>query len=176
MEGCDEKSLEPAVQALRAAGVFVVVSAGNDGPFCGSLTSPPATYRAVLTVGGVDSLGSLAIFSSIGPDPSTSLGGVKPNLIAPGVEVVSAFPNSTYAVQSGTSFASPHVAGVVALIWSANPELIGDIERTEQILISSAQPYTGALPNCPGVNSTPSTASGYGLVDAYRAVQLALQE
>lgn len=175
-EGCDEKSLEPAVQALRAAGVFVVVSAGNDGPFCGSLSTPPASYRAVLTVGAVDSLGSLAIFSSIGPDPGTSLSGVKPDLVAPGVQVISAFPNSTYAVQSGTSFAGPHVVGVVALIWSANPGLIGDIERTEQILISSAQPYTGALPDCPGAGSTPSTASGYGLVDAYRAVQLALQE
>jgi subtilisin family serine protease len=175
MEGCDEQSLEPAVQALRAAGVFVVVSAGNDGPFCGSLTSPPAIYDGGLSVGAVDSLGSLAMFSSIGQDPTTAIDGVKPDLVAPGVEVLSAFPNSTYAIQSGTSMAGPHVAGVVALIWSANPALIGDIDRTEQILISSAQPYSGALPDCPGASASPSTAVGYGVVDAYQAVQLALQ-
>lgn len=176
IEGCDAQSLEPAVLALRAAGVFVVVSAGNDGPFCGSLTSPPAIYDAVLSVGAVDSLGSLALFSSIGPGTGESLNSVKPDLVAPGVDILSAFPNSSYAVQSGTSMSGPHVAGVVALLWSANPALIGNIDRTEQILISSAQPYAGDLPDCPGADLTPSTAVGYGLVDAYRAVQLALQE
>jgi subtilisin family serine protease len=72
--------------------------------------------------------------------------------------------------------AGPHVAGVVALIWSANPDLIGDIQQTEQILIQSAQPYTGRAPACPGARDLPSTASGYGVVDAYRAVQLAVMD
>ncbi len=175
LEGCDEQSLEPAVQSLRAAGVFVVASAGNDGPICGSLTSPPAVYDAAYSIGAVDSSGSLAFFSSIGLDPAATNQGVKPDLLAPGVEVLSAFPNSTYAVQSGTSMAGPHVAGVVALIWSANPDLIGDIQATEQILSSTARAYTGLLPACPGASADPSTAAGYGLVDAYQAVQLALQ-
>lgn len=175
MEGCDDESLEPAAQALRAAGIFVVVSAGNEGPFCGSLTTPPAIYEAVLSVGAVDSQGSLAIFSSIGQDPAAPPSVIKPDLVAPGVDVLSAFPNSSYAIQSGTSMAGPHVAGVVALIWSANPALIGDIEATERILLSSTTPYTGGLPDCPGADATPSTAVGYGVVNAYRAVQLALQ-
>jgi subtilisin family serine protease len=69
--------------------------------------------------------------------------------------------------------AGPHVAGVVALMWSANPALIGDIERTEQILRETAQPYTGRLPECvaPG---QPNNAAGYGIIDAYAAVQTAL--
>jgi hypothetical protein len=66
------------------------------------------------------------------------------------------------------------VVGVVALMWSANPELIGDIERTREILEQSAKPYHGSLPNCPGVTQTPSTAYGYGIIDAYSAVEMAL--
>lgn len=71
--------------------------------------------------------------------------------------------------------AGPHAAGVVALMWSANPDLIGDIDRTEQILAASAQRYLYELPECPGAGSTPSTAVGFGLLDAYEAVRLAVQ-
>jgi hypothetical protein len=60
-------------------------------------------------------------------------------------------------------------------MWSANPALIGDIDRTEQILEQTATPYVGALPICPGADGTPSTAVGYGIVDAYAAVTAALQ-
>ncbi len=69
--------------------------------------------------------------------------------------------------------AGPHLAGVVALMWSANPALIGDINRTEQILNETASPYTGLLPDCvtPG---TPNNAVGYGILDAYEAVSEAL--
>jgi subtilisin family serine protease len=83
-------------------------------------------------------------------------------------------PGSTYGEMTGTSMAGPHVAGVVALMWSANPQLVGDIERTRQILIETAQPYTGPLPDCSGAQDTPSTAVGYGLVDAYAAVKAAM--
>jgi hypothetical protein len=67
------------------------------------------------------------------------------------------------------------VAGIVALMWSANPDLIGEIERTEQILNETAAPYTGPLLDCiaPG---RPNNAVGYGIVDAYQAVQRAMEE
>jgi subtilisin family serine protease len=173
IEGCDPGSLQPAVRALRAAGIFVVVSAGNEGPACESLRNPPALYAEVLSVGAVDSRGRLAFFSSLGPVTADGSGRIKPDLVAPGFEVLSAMPGNTYAAQSGTSMAGPHAAGVVALMWSANPGLVGDIERTEQLLLQSAQPYTGSLPDCPGAEAVPSTAVGYGLLDAYEAVRLA---
>jgi subtilisin family serine protease len=83
-------------------------------------------------------------------------------------------PNNSYGTLSGTSMAGPHVAGVVALMWSANPRLIGDIEQTAEILSQTAQPYSGDLPACEGADSYPSTAVGYGVLDAYEAVKMVL--
>ncbi len=171
IEGCDPLSLQPAVNALDAAGIFIVVSAGNDGPFCGSLSHPPANYQAVFTVGASDPEGVLAIFSSRGPLPDGDW--VKPDITAPGVEVLSALPGSTYGVLSGTSMAGPHVAGTVALMWSANPELRGNTQRTREILNATARPLPGLVTSCPGAAEIPSTSSGYGLLDAYAAVQAA---
>ncbi len=178
IEGCDPNALVDAVRALRAAGVFVVVSAGNEGDQCGSVSSPLALYDDAFSVGAVDSDGALAFFSSRGPVDVDGSGRTKPDLLAPGVDVNSAYPGGTYYTASGTSMAGPHVAGVVALIWSANPDLIGDIERTEQILIETAQPYDynrHGVPNCGDPNLTPNNAVGYGIVDAYAAVKMALE-
>jgi subtilisin family serine protease len=175
IEGCDPLALLPAVEALRAAGVFVVASAGNDGPACETVKDPIALYDAVFSVGAVDRFGELASFSSRGPVAVDGSGRIKPDILAPGVSVFSSLPGSAYGENSGTSMAGPHVVGVVALLWSANPALIGDIDRTEQILIETAAPYRGALPDCPGAGDTPSTAAGYGIVDAYAAVLAALQ-
>jgi subtilisin family serine protease len=175
IEGCDANSLLYAVRNLRAAGVFVVASAGNDGPGCNTLNAPPALYDEAFSVGAIDSFGQIAPFSSIGPVTADGSQRTKPDIVAPGVDVLSSTPGSTYASYSGTSMAGPHMVGVVALMWSANPALIGDIERTEQILVETAQPYTGTLPDCPGANQMPSTVTGYGVVDAYNAVKTALQ-
>jgi subtilisin family serine protease len=176
-EGCDAGSLGSAVDALRAAGIFVVASAGNDGPACSTLTDPIAIYDAAFTVGAVDEDGDLAGFSSRGPVTADGSGRPKPDIVAPGVDVWSAYPGGTYEVNSGTSMAGPHVAGVVALIWSANPALIGDIDRTEQILIETARPFTGeAGPVCgdPALGA-PDNRTGHGIVDAYAAVKRAQQ-
>ncbi|WP_345637105.1 S8 family serine peptidase [Rugosimonospora acidiphila] len=156
-EGCDPGSLRPAVDALTDAGIFVVASAGNTGPRCGSITDPPAPYQDTFTVGAVDGSGDVADFSSRGP----VTGERKPDVLAPGANVVSAVPGG-YAVLSGTSMAAPHVAGVVALMWSANPDLIGDVARTAQILRQTA---TGASADGCGGNA--------GIVDAYAAVRSA---
>jgi subtilisin family serine protease len=69
--------------------------------------------------------------------------------------------------------AGPHVAGVVALLWSAQPKLIGDIDRTERILIETARPYDGAPSGCDSTE-LPNNGAGYGVVDAYAAVKAAL--
>jgi hypothetical protein len=176
VEGCDAETLLDSIRALRSAGIFIVASAGNDGPGCETLSQPPAIYAEAFSVGAIDRNGNLAPFSSIGPVTVDGSGRVKPDITAPGFEVLSTLPGSTYGVFSGTSMAGPHVTGVVALMWSANPNLIGDIQRTEQILRESAQPFEGSLPNCPGAQDKPSTATGYGILNAYRAVELALEE
>jgi subtilisin family serine protease len=100
---------------------------------------------------------------------------MKPDIAAPGVDVFSSLPGGTYGANSGTSMAGPHVVGVVALLWSAQPDLIGDIDRTEQILIDTAQPYHG-LSEHGGCDDLPlpNNGVGYGLVDAYAAVREAL--
>jgi len=178
LEGCDVAVLEPAVAALRAAGIFVTAGAGNDGPFCSSVDTPPSLYDAVFSVGAVDAFGDLATFSGRGPVLADGSGRLKPDLAAPGVAVLSSTPNNTYAAYSGTSMAGPHVVGAVALLWSANPALIGDIDRTEQILRDTARPYTGYAANPGGCDDPagglPNNGVGAGLLDAYAAVQAAL--
>lgn len=177
LEGCDPNALLPAVQALRAAGVFVVASAGNDGLIgCETVADPIALYDEVFSVGAMDVNGVVADFSSRGPVTADSSSRIKPDILAPGVNVLSSMPGNTYEYNDGTSMAGPHVAGVVALIWSANPTLIGDIDRTEQILIETAQPYdygTG-IPTCADPEDSPNNAVGHGVVDAFSAVQMAL--
>ncbi len=97
-EGCDSLSLEPAVAALRVAGIFVVASAGNSGPACGTVTDPIALYDESFSVGAVDSEGNLAMFSSRGPVSVDGSGRVKPDIAAPGVSVLSAYPGRNLRV------------------------------------------------------------------------------
>ncbi len=166
VEGCDLEALRPATAALAAAGIYVVVAAGNTGPLgCGSVTDPPANYPDVLTVGAVDQRGQVAGFSSRGPTPGRV---AKPDLVAPGVDVLSALPHNSYGYYQGTSMATPAVAGVVALMWSANPRLIGRIAQTTAILRATARPSPTYQTVCGAGN-----AAGAGLVDAWAAVQSA---
>ncbi|MCC7360731.1 MAG: S8 family serine peptidase [Anaerolineales bacterium] len=177
LEGCDAAVYQPAVAALRAAGLFVVASAGNEGPLCGSVSSPIALYDEVFSVGAIDSSGDLVNFSSRGPVTVDGSQRLKPDLVAPGAGVLSSTPGGTYARYSGTSMAGPHVVGAVALLWSANPALIGDIDATEALLRDTARPYTGARTpedtDCDD-GPLPNDGVGYGVLDVYAAVQAAL--
>jgi len=170
IEGCDANALLPAVSALRYAGIFVVVSTGNDGPNCSTIGQPLSLYADVFSVGAVNQRGNIAEFSSRGPVTSDKSNRIKPDISAPGVDVFSSMPKNTYTENSGTSMAGPHLVGVVALLWSAQPKLIGDIDRTTQILIQTAKPYKGTVSNC----GDPKNTAGYGIVDAYAAVKNAL--
>jgi subtilisin family serine protease len=158
VEGCDRNALLPAVDALTAAGIFVVAAAGNIGPRCGSITDPPAPYPDTITVGAVNRNGAVADFSSRGPVS----GAAKPDVLAPGDGVLSALPGGGYGALSGTSMAAPHIAGVVALMWSANRKLIGDVAGTRRILAATAGP--ARADGCGG---------SAGIVDAYTAVRSA---
>ncbi|WP_328342481.1 S8 family serine peptidase [Micromonospora sp. NBC_00421] len=166
VEGCDPGALRPATAALDAAGILVVAAAGNTGPDCGSIVDPPAPYPDVLTVGAVGRDRAVTEFSSRGP---VAGGATKPDLVAPGAEILSAMPGGGYATLDGTSMATPQVAGVVALMWSANPALVGDLARTRSILRDTAQPAGPADLSCGPV----AASTGAGLVDAYAAVRAA---
>ncbi len=175
VEGCDAQTYEQAATALQTAGIFLSVAAGNNGYYgCSTVSDPLAIYANVFTVGSVNKDGELSAFSSLGPVLVDGSGRVKPNLLAPGEQVVSAFPDNAYIQADGTSFAAPHVTGVVALMWSANPNLIGNIELTQKILEETAKPYTGTMPDCVTDKKTPNNAVGYGILDAYAAVQASL--
>ena len=174
IEGCDPDALLQATDNLRYAGIFVVVSTGNDGPNCETVESPLSLYDSAFSVGAIDQLGNMADFSSRGPVIVDGSGRIKPDIVAPGVDILSSMPDGTYGSNSGTSMAGPHIVGVVALIWSAQPELIGDIDATEQLIIDTAQPYTGDKSIGCFSGSTPSNAYGYGVVDVYEAVKQAL--
>ena len=170
IEGCDPNALLPAADNLRDAGIFVVVSTGNDGPNCSTVDAPLSLYDSVFSVGAVDRSGDVAPFSSRGPVTADGSDRMKPDIAAPGVNIFSSLPGGNYGETSGTSMAGPHVAGVVALLWSADPSLIGDIDRTEQIIMDTAQLYVGETLGC-FTEGTPNAAYGYGIVDAYAAVK-----
>jgi subtilisin family serine protease len=129
----------------------------------------------VTSVGAYDSDGRIAGFSSRGPVTADGSGRLKPDLSAPGVGVRSAaMQNSQPSVDvylNGTSMAAPHVAGAVALLWSLAPQLIGQVEATELLLLSSAEPVVEA--GCTGVAQSPNPVYGHGRLDALRLVQSA---
>ncbi len=174
LEGCDPNALLYAANNLRDAGIFVVVSTGNDGPMCETVESPLSLYDSVFSVGAIDQYGDMAEFSSRGPVTADGSNRTKPDIVAPGVDILSSLPQGTYGANSGTSMAGPHLVGVVALIWSAQPELIGDIDATEKLIRDTAQPYNGNIPDPCGSGGESSNVYGYGIVDVYEAVKQAL--
>lgn len=174
-EGCVTRvELETIVNNTQAAGIFVAVSAGNAGSGCSSVADPPSIYDASFSVGATDMNNALAGFSSRGPSTYYTPSLLKPNISAPGVNVRSATRASDTAFSnlSGTSMAAPHVAGVVALLWSARPQLARNIAATRTLLQNTANPtVTLAAQTCGGVSSSqiPNNSFGWGRVDALAA-------
>ncbi|MGC8874042.1 MAG: S8 family serine peptidase, partial [Chloroflexia bacterium] len=163
------------LEAQRAAGIFPAFSAGNSGSGCGTLGSP-GDNPAAFNTGATDSNDNIAAFSSRGPDPFHSwLGiyGVGPEITAPGVGVRSSIPGGGYASYSGTSMASPHTAGAVALLYSAEPKLIGRLDEVEELLRRTAVPRT-TTQQCGGVpgSSVPNNTYGWGRLDVKAAVDM----
>ncbi|MBM3189506.1 MAG: hypothetical protein FJZ90_12370, partial [Chloroflexi bacterium] len=152
------------VAALREAGIMSIWAAGNDGPGASTISSP-ASFPGVFGVGAVDSGNVIAQFSSRGPSP---FGGIKPEVVAPGVRIRSTVAGGGYESSwNGTSMAAPHVAGVVALMWEAADGRIS-ITDTERILTVVG---TGIDLGQEG----PDNVYGYGLVQAPAAVEEAIR-
>ncbi len=174
-EGCSWNTLQAALAAQRAAGIFTAVSAGNEGSGCSTVSDPPAIYDDSFSVGAlIWNSDSIASFSSRGPVTIDESNRVKPDIAAPGTNVRSSIPGGGYTTMSGTSMAGPHVAGAVALLWSAQPALIGQIGQTERILADAAQPITDISAGQCGSATPPNNVYGWGRLDAKAAVDLAL--
>jgi len=178
-EGCNISNvylMQEIIQNLKASGIVVVVSAGNlGGQGCGSVSGPPAYIEESFSIGATNSEDTIAGFSSRGPVTIDSSFRLKPNVVAPGVNVRSVVRGGGFANYSGTSMAGPHVAGAVALMISANPKLSGRVEEIENILIATALPLFSSQ-GCIGIlgSDYPNAVYGYGRIDALAAVEKAL--
>ncbi len=178
VEGCNATNwgtMETVVNNLKAAGIVVVVSAGNSGSNCGTVSTPAAMFESSFTVGATRSNDTIANFSSRGVVTVDGSMRLKPNVAAPGVGVRSAVRGGGFATWNGTSMAGPHVAGLVALLISANPELAGQVDVIEDIVEATAMPMLSDQ-DCGEVSgmSVPNAVYGYGRVDALAAVEQAL--
>ncbi|MDA1194973.1 MAG: S8 family serine peptidase [Planctomycetota bacterium] len=144
----------PLMQALRARGVLPVIAVGNEGP---GTSRSPGNYALVLSVGASDAADDVAGFSSSQrlnrPDDP-----LVPDLVAPGDGVLSALPNGRYGRLSGTSMATPHIAGLAALLWDAVPA--ATMEQIEAAIFDS----------CKRPPSMPSERANRGVPDAKRAL------
>jgi len=175
-EGCTTPDvLQAVVENVRAAGVFVAVAASNDGPDCATVDIP-ALYEASFSVGATTLDDSIASFSSRGPVTADGSNRLKPDLCAPGVALRVADLAGGYSGGfSGTSGATPEVAGAVALLWSAVPGLAGHPVNTADLLESSAVPLASTQDCAPYPGSAvPNAVFGYGRLDIVRALDLAV--
>jgi serine protease AprX len=173
-EGCSFDTLQSIVDAVRAAGIFPAMAAGNDGPNCSTIVYPPAIYASSVSVGALDSRNNAASFSSRGPVTIDGSNRTKPDLSAPGVNIRGAIPGNGYqGGWSGTSMAAPHVAGGVALLWQANPSLVGNISKTEANMEHGATHLNDivSVGNCRGPGPFQDNTFGWGLLNLLKAVQ-----
>jgi serine protease AprX len=183
-EGCNNANyaeMEDVVENVRAAGILVVVSAGNSGSGCSSVDSPAAIYDASFSVGATNSSDNIAGFSSRGPvNVYTAI--MKPDISAPGVGVYSCKGHDNnvgsygYVSLNGTSMAGPHIAGVAALLMSAHPNLVGNVDALEDAMRFTALERFAVAPFCGSDNgsSHPNNVYGWGRVDALAAVNTPL--
>ncbi|RMG00460.1 MAG: choice-of-anchor D domain-containing protein [Nitrospirae bacterium] len=152
---------QPDIDMLKTAGIAVVFSAGNSGP-SGNTDLSPGNNTNGYAVGAVDPSMTIANFSSRGP--SACDGSIFPEVVAPGVNIRSAYLTTgglfsdSYAFGSGTSFAAPHVAGAMALLVDAFPGI--SPSELERVLEGTALDIGDVCPD---------NAYGYGLIDPLRA-------
>jgi hypothetical protein len=156
------------VTSWRAAGIFPAFSAGNSGSSCSTIGSP-GDYQESFAAAAHDSGNTIASFSSRGPSAFGHSPYTKPNISAPGVNVCSTVPGSSYdCTYSGTSMASPHVAGAVALLWQACPSYLANIDGTFQVLQNNAG--TPPAGNCGSPGDGGNYTYGYGYLNILAAV------
>ncbi|HUP91619.1 MAG TPA: S8 family serine peptidase [Solimonas sp.] len=171
VEGCAPPVLQDVNDAVYAAGILQIASAGNDGSQCSTIAFPLAVYENTFTVGATDNSDAMAGFSSRGPVLSDGSIRTKPNVVAPGVDTYSSSNDGGYASLSGTSMSSPHVAGLAALLMSAEPRLVGRLADVRTLIERTSVPIaTTQVCGGTGEADIPNNIFGYGRVDAFAAV------
>ena len=164
----DDSFYDKIVEKWKAAGIVPIFSAGNTGSYNaggeGSIGSP-ASLEDSFSVGALTKDDKLAKFSLRGPSKLTNK--FKPEISAPGVNILSADYKGGYVLKTGTSMAAPHVSGAVALILEANRNLT--VDKVEEILKSTATPLTDDH-----YISSPNMGYGYGKLNVFKAVEAAL--
>jgi serine protease AprX len=169
-EGCSFDTLQAAVESQAAAGIMMVSAAQNSGPSCSTVQNPPGLYGATYTAGALNTgTDTIASFSSRGPVTADGSNRNKPDISAPGTGTRSSTnaSDSSYANFSGTSMATPHIAGAVALLWSAIPSLRHQLTATRDALNNSAVHINST--QC-GTAGPPNNVYGWGRVDIFAAV------
>lgn len=175
-EGCSSAGiLEAVVDNVRAAGILTVHSAGNSGPSCATVDAPAAIYDSSFTVGATNANDLVTTYSSRGPVTVDGSMRLKPDVSAPGGDggrgIRSSIRSGGYASFTGTSMAAPHVAGVAALLLSANSTLAGQVDEIEHLIVDTAIPRTTSqICGSIGGDQVPNNTYGYGLIDALAAV------
>lgn len=165
-----EKWFDPMIDAWINAGIIPVFASGNkeQNNKLGTIDYPASNLKTI-AVGAVDKNNDLAYFSKLGPSPlDDSKSVIKPELVAPGVDVYAADSENTYSLWKGTSLATPTVTGVMALMLEANKNL--DNAQMKNILTLTAKRLTDSQ-----FPTSPNMGYGYGLVDAAKAVELSLK-
>ncbi|MGP4012958.1 S8 family serine peptidase [Streptomyces sp. 4N124] len=170
--GDGSDAMSQAVDALsRTTPALFVIAAGNNGRDGASTVGSPGAADSALTVGAVDRDDSLAAFSSRGPRAGD--GAVKPDVTAPGVGIVAARAVGTtegdvvdqyYVGYSGTSMATPHVAGAAALVAQRHPDWTG--QEIKDALVSTARTSTGQQVTEQGGGRVDTAAASLGTVTA----------
>jgi subtilisin family serine protease len=141
-----------AIQNLNQLGIAVVFAAGNDGPQSSSVLVPGACPNAI-TVGATNETDQIVSFSSRGPTHWKSQSIVKPNISAPGEDIDSADTGGGYKTRSGTSMATPHIAGVLALLYQAKINMSVD-EAKNYLYLGSKDLGAAGIDNVFGVGRT----------------------
>ena len=160
-----------AISAWEAAGILPVFSAGNSGPGAGTIT-PPHEHPSVIATGATSEDGKIADFSSRGPGQFHGQPTNKPDLTAPGDNILSSVPGGKFAQMSGTSMATPHVTGAVALLMQASKNTLNPAQ-IRQILSSTLDPRDpNGAPGKPGVWNP---VYGLGKINIYTALKTVIK-
>jgi subtilisin family serine protease len=149
-------AFEQIIDALRNAGVLPIIAVGNEGPMT---SRSPGNYDTVLSVGAMDDTDHVADFSG-SQKFNRQADPLVPDLVAPGVGVVSCVPGNGFAEMDGSSMATPHVAGLAAVLLQAMPG--ATVAQLEQAIIGS----------CRRPASMPAGRANRGVPDAARAFKL----